>query len=220
MGTNAAGLRQFLAEGGGILMGAQAWYWNYSKPLPDHPSNQLLTPLGIVLSGQYLTPPTTLAPTAPPSQLGNADVALACLNASCAGDTGSACYSTTSGTISGYTATCAWTDDYIPEGAAFWTTLQKVWGRGAVCGGGGWGVGGWGGWGGGWWVGDVREAGLSSQRDPPPITNPASAMGGCERDRAQPERQVSLGGCASHASPWARHDPACRCCLLLPLPLA
>ncbi|PSC75411.1 hypothetical protein C2E20_1400 isoform X1 [Micractinium conductrix] len=125
VGTNAAGLRQFLAEGGGILMGAQAWYWNYSKPLPDHPSNQLLTPLGIVLSGQYLTPPTTLAPTAPPSQLGNADVALACLNASCAGDTGSACYSTTSGTISGYTATCAWTDDYIPEGAAFWTTLQK-----------------------------------------------------------------------------------------------
>ena len=149
VGTNAAGLRQFLAEGGGILMGAQAWYWNYSKPLPDHPSNQLLTPLGIVLSGQYLTPPTTLAPTAPPSQLGNADVALACLNASCAGDTGSACYSTTSGTISGYTATCAWTDDYIPEGAAFWTTLQKVWGRGAVCGGGGWGGGGVGGGGGG-----------------------------------------------------------------------
>jgi hypothetical protein len=29
----------------GLLAGAQAWYWSYSRPVEEHPSNTLLAPM-------------------------------------------------------------------------------------------------------------------------------------------------------------------------------
>ena len=45
VGTNAAVIRAFVAAGGGLLMGNQIWSW--SSPAATHPSNILLSPMGI-----------------------------------------------------------------------------------------------------------------------------------------------------------------------------
>jgi hypothetical protein len=41
----AAQIRAFVQSGGGVVTGAQAWYWSYTRPLEDHPSNMLLAPM-------------------------------------------------------------------------------------------------------------------------------------------------------------------------------
>jgi hypothetical protein len=53
VGAAAAAIQQFVNNGGGLVMGSQAWYWGYSKPIPLHPSNLVLLPMGIQDTGNW-----------------------------------------------------------------------------------------------------------------------------------------------------------------------
>ncbi len=50
MGSSAASLQAYVSAGGGLVTGAQAWYWSYTNPVAQHPSNLLLAAMGIYLS--------------------------------------------------------------------------------------------------------------------------------------------------------------------------
>ncbi|MFT4704564.1 MAG: hypothetical protein ACI81R_002269 [Bradymonadia bacterium] len=45
-------LQDFVAAGGGMMLGGHAWYWNYSNddPLTNYPGNQTLAGMGVVVS--------------------------------------------------------------------------------------------------------------------------------------------------------------------------
>lgn len=53
-------LQEFVAEGGGLFVGAQAWWWAFKNPgvspLAHFPGNLLLTPFGISITSQSLNP--------------------------------------------------------------------------------------------------------------------------------------------------------------------
>ncbi|KAM4035792.1 TRPM8 channel-associated factor homolog [Anomaloglossus baeobatrachus] len=44
-------IQQFVAEGGGLLIGGQAWYWSYSNPdvVSQYPGNKIINTFGITL---------------------------------------------------------------------------------------------------------------------------------------------------------------------------
>ncbi|XP_056428950.1 TRPM8 channel-associated factor homolog isoform X2 [Hyla sarda] len=44
-------IQQFVAEGGGLLIGGQSWYWSYSNPdvVSKYPGNKILNKLGITI---------------------------------------------------------------------------------------------------------------------------------------------------------------------------
>jgi hypothetical protein len=52
---NAQAIRSFIQAGGGVLIGAQGWYWASSKPITAHPNNVLTSPMGIVVTGELVT---------------------------------------------------------------------------------------------------------------------------------------------------------------------
>lgn len=78
MADNAAAIRAYIQGGGGMLSGAQAWYWSYTKDVDVHPTNVLLGPMGAYISNEDSSTDFTFG-ASPPSQIGNADVALASL---------------------------------------------------------------------------------------------------------------------------------------------
>jgi hypothetical protein len=45
LAQSAALIQAFVQSGGGLITGAQAWYWSYTKPVEEHPSNALLAPM-------------------------------------------------------------------------------------------------------------------------------------------------------------------------------
>lgn len=53
-------LQEFVAEGGGLFVGAQAWWWAFKNPgvspLARFPGNLLLNPFGISITSQSLNP--------------------------------------------------------------------------------------------------------------------------------------------------------------------
>ena len=44
-GNDASLIQAFVQSGGGLITGAQAWYWSYANPVENHPSNTLLAPM-------------------------------------------------------------------------------------------------------------------------------------------------------------------------------
>lgn len=68
----------------------------------------------------------TMDAQTPPSQVDNADVRLACLDASCRGYTSSPCYYTTWSAVNSARAYVARVAAFVPEGDAFWARLQEV----------------------------------------------------------------------------------------------
>ncbi|XP_007954785.1 TRPM8 channel-associated factor 2-like [Orycteropus afer afer] len=56
----AQNLQEFVAEGGGLLIGGQAWWWASQHPghsaLVSYPGNHILNPLGLSILGQTLNP--------------------------------------------------------------------------------------------------------------------------------------------------------------------
>jgi hypothetical protein len=54
VGAAAAAIQQFVSNGGGLVIGAHAWFWSYSNPVPQHPSNLVLLPMGIQLTGNVV----------------------------------------------------------------------------------------------------------------------------------------------------------------------
>ncbi|KAM4035791.1 TRPM8 channel-associated factor homolog [Anomaloglossus baeobatrachus] len=55
--AEAAKIQQFVAEGGGLLIGGHAWYWSYSNPnvLSQYPGNKVLNKLGITILGRTVS---------------------------------------------------------------------------------------------------------------------------------------------------------------------
>ncbi|XP_075711245.1 TRPM8 channel-associated factor homolog [Rhinoderma darwinii] len=49
-------VQQFVAEGGGLLIAGQAWYWSYSHPnvLSQYPGNKILNKFGISILGRTI----------------------------------------------------------------------------------------------------------------------------------------------------------------------
>jgi len=42
--ADISSMQAFIRAGGGVILGGQAWYWSYSKPVADYPANKLLAP--------------------------------------------------------------------------------------------------------------------------------------------------------------------------------
>ncbi|XP_055979917.1 TRPM8 channel-associated factor 2-like [Sorex fumeus] len=70
--AEAGPLREFVAEGGGLLMGGQAWWWASQNPgrpaLAGFPGNRLLNGLGLSITARTLQP--DCFPAATPEMLG------------------------------------------------------------------------------------------------------------------------------------------------------
>ncbi|KAG8576482.1 hypothetical protein GDO81_009879 [Engystomops pustulosus] len=51
-------IQQFVAEGGGLLIAGQSWYWSYSNPnaVSQYPGNKILNPLGITILPSTIEP--------------------------------------------------------------------------------------------------------------------------------------------------------------------
>ena len=124
--TYAAKVRGFVSAGGGLVIGAQAWYWSYSNPTLSHPSNKVLLPMGIVLSADYAESDYTFDSSKPPSQVGNLDVGLNCLEASLTGNTSSTCYTSDDGSITSIMEFLSGAAAYVPLDSSFWTRLEQV----------------------------------------------------------------------------------------------
>ncbi|XP_049750062.1 TRPM8 channel-associated factor 2 isoform X2 [Elephas maximus indicus] len=66
-GQEAQELQEFVAEGGGLLIGAQAWWWASQHPgqsaLASFPGNLILNPLGLSILAQTLNPGRFPTPT-------------------------------------------------------------------------------------------------------------------------------------------------------------
>jgi hypothetical protein len=63
VGAAAAAIQQFVNNGGGLLIGAQAW--SSSKPVAEHPSNLVLSPMGIQVTKNWVKESYTF-PLPPP----------------------------------------------------------------------------------------------------------------------------------------------------------
>jgi hypothetical protein len=126
VGTNAAALRRYIQAGGGVIVGAQAWYWAYSKPVAEHPNNLLTSPMGFVINGDYLDSDFSFVVDAPPSQTSNAAVALQCVANSCLGKTTSACYTADKGKLAGMMQGLTQAAGLAPANSGFMKGLASV----------------------------------------------------------------------------------------------
>lgn len=125
LGTDAETIRAYIQAGGGLLTGAQAWYWTYNNPVELHPSNILLGPTGIYLTG-YSSMYDASFGAAMPSQLGNGEYAIAVLEASFGNDTSSPLYTTSSSIITNAISSVTSAAGVLPLASSFWTKLQQV----------------------------------------------------------------------------------------------
>ena len=101
-------------------------YWSYTKDVAQHPSNLLLAPLGIYVSADIAFVGPTLSATTPPVQAAHADTATGCLEASCTGATGSACYYTSDDDLTAGMQSLRTFAAFVPAGTDFWSTLDRV----------------------------------------------------------------------------------------------
>lgn len=83
--------------------------------------------MGIVVSKSSAVGDATLSPTTLPSQVGNADTGLGCIEATCLGNTAHPCYLADS-QIEDAMVAANNAASYIPMnvGAGFWTILSQV----------------------------------------------------------------------------------------------
>jgi hypothetical protein len=110
-----------------LVIGAQGWYWSSEgRAVDQHPVNVLLLPMGIYTTDGTVQADFPMSPTTPPSQLGNADLALNCTAATYKGSTSSPFYleSEAERTAAMDTFTAAAT--LLPTNSAYWARLQKV----------------------------------------------------------------------------------------------
>ena len=130
VGAAAAAIQQFVSSGGGLVIGAHAWYWSYSKPVLQHPSNLVLLPMGIAVSASIDANDYTFTGS-PPIQVGNLDTALYCIEDSCTGITSSSCFMADDNKLSSAMEALADAAGYFPNMAEFWGRLQQVgpWGQ-------------------------------------------------------------------------------------------
>ena len=126
VGPAAATIQQFVSDGGGLLIGAQAWYWSYSHPdVSQHPANLVLTNMGIVISSIVDMNSYTFTGS-PPTQIGNVDVGIGCISDICTNVTTSSCYTSDETKLTNSMTGLADAAFYVPLDASFWTTLQQV----------------------------------------------------------------------------------------------
>jgi hypothetical protein len=126
VGSQAAAIHSYVRNGGGVVNGAQAWYWSYTgSPLEQHPSNILLAPVGILVSADIDGQDYTFTST-PPSQLGNSDTALSCFVETFKGNTSSPLYLATEADRSAASESITGTASILALDHPFWTRLQKV----------------------------------------------------------------------------------------------
>ncbi|XP_033912956.3 TRPM8 channel-associated factor homolog [Acipenser ruthenus] len=60
----AENIREFVAEGGGLFIGGQAWYWAYNHAVAEYPGNKILNKLGISILGASIQNKMYKAPKA------------------------------------------------------------------------------------------------------------------------------------------------------------
>jgi hypothetical protein len=125
VGAAAAAIQQFVSSGGGLVIGAHAWYWSYSNPVPQHPSNLVLNKMGIVVSSIIDTDDYTFTGS-PPTQMGSVDVWVNCIKDSCTGITSSTCYMSDDDHLTNSMEALTDAAGYVPLDASFWATLQQV----------------------------------------------------------------------------------------------
>jgi hypothetical protein len=126
VGAAAAVIQQFVNNGGGLVIGAQAWYWAYTNPILQHPSNLVLKTMGILVSSIIDADDYTFTGS-PPSQIGHIDGAgLSCIADSCTGNTSSPCYISVDADLAGAMQALLDAARYEPLDEAFWTTLSQV----------------------------------------------------------------------------------------------
>jgi hypothetical protein len=118
-------IQAFVSAGGGLLTGAQAWFWAYTSPIEQHPLNVLLAPMGIMTSPDVTSADCTFTST-PPSQLGNAELALTCLAATYQGDTTSHYLLDSSQQVATATQSVIGAARVLPLTGSFWAKLQQV----------------------------------------------------------------------------------------------
>ena len=124
VGTNAAAIRAFVAAGGGLLMGNHIWSW--SGPAATAPSNILLSPMGIIVSPNWVKEDATLDAAALPPQSANIDVRLGCIEATLRGNTSNPCFLATDEGIKSAMESMASTASFIPWGSPTWSRLAEV----------------------------------------------------------------------------------------------
>ncbi len=118
-------LQAFVSAGGGLLTGAQAWFWAYTSPVEQHPMNVLLAPMGIIASPEVTSADYTFGST-PPSQLGNAELALTCLAITYQGNTTSHYLLDSSQQVATATMSVVGAARVLPLTGSFWAKLQQV----------------------------------------------------------------------------------------------
>ena len=125
VGAAAAAIQQFVNNGGGLVIGAHAWYWAYSNPVLQHPSNLVLNKMGIAVSSTVDADDYTFTGT-PPTQIGNLDVGISCIKDSCIGITSSTCYMSSEDQLTSAMESLNDAAGIVPLDASFWTVIQQV----------------------------------------------------------------------------------------------
>lgn len=126
VGSQAAAIHAYVRNGGGVVNGAQAWYWGYEgRPSEQHPSNILLAPVGILVSGEIESQDYTFT-SKPPSQLGNSELALTCLTDTFKGNTSSPFYLSDDADLTAATGSVNGATIMLSFNTSFWTKLQQV----------------------------------------------------------------------------------------------
>lgn len=89
--ADAPPLRAFVEAGGGLVMGNHVWA--YDGQQRDHPCNLVLSPMGILVSKDYVMAGASLDAATPPSQyMANAEAGFVCIEATLLGNTSHPCY--------------------------------------------------------------------------------------------------------------------------------
>jgi hypothetical protein len=126
VGAAAAAIQQFVSSGGGLVIGAQAWYWSYFNPVPQHPSNLVLNKMGIIVSSTIAEAGDYTFTGSPPTQIGNIDVGISCIKDSCTKLLGSSCYMKSEEKLTAAMEAVAEAAGMVSLDAPFWATLQQV----------------------------------------------------------------------------------------------
>ncbi|KAI7843452.1 hypothetical protein COHA_002930 [Chlorella ohadii] len=118
-GTAAATVQSFVSGGGGLLVASQTWYNGES----GHPINEVLNKMGFLVSSDGAHADTTPDATTPPSQWGNIDNRVACLDQGCRGTLGSACMTLSSSAVNTQKWAINKAKPYADSGASFMAAL-------------------------------------------------------------------------------------------------
>jgi hypothetical protein len=135
VGEAAANIQDFVRNGGGLVIGAQAWYWaSLGKPVLQHPCNLVLNTMGIYVSGVFESDRSDYTFTGtPPTQIGNPEVMFSCIKDSCTDNTGSNCYMADEDELTKSMERLNDAAAFVPLDLPFWTTMQQVGTRDRSC---------------------------------------------------------------------------------------